>query len=145
MRRFPVSIVLAGLALFAATVARSNTPDWRDASASDSAVYEVDAANIRVRDGKLTAWVRMTHSTEQVVGRAAYSSQVSLYVFNCSSESSGMVNVAAYAGPRGTGRLVVSGNVAAVAEVEMQYLPPSSVFYGVLEFVCARAPRRSGS
>jgi hypothetical protein len=143
LNKLSLSIVIAGLTLFAATAARANQPDWRVAASGESAAYEVDSANIRIREGLLTAWVRVTHSTEQSAGRYVYLSEIALYVFNCDSESSGMANVATYAGPRGTGKLVFAGDYARITAVEMQYLPPDSIGYGVMEFVCSNSPRKS--
>ena len=133
----------AGLAvLFAASLATASAPDWKLVIEGKSGtLVHVDVASVRVRENRLTAWVRYSFAAEQTSATGkSFMSAMQLQVFDCKSEQRGIASTADYSGREGTGE-VVQTEATGISKASMSYLPAGSVGQSTMEFVCAHAPK----
>jgi hypothetical protein len=127
--------------LLVALTASANEPEWQEVASNDEAVVEVDAANVRVREGVLTAWVRVTTPRDIGDKGTKFRSAVSLSVFECDAEKSGVSFTTFFAGPRGEGKIVHTEEGLPVDLARLSYDRPGTTGYAVLMFVCKRTER----
>jgi TonB family protein len=140
-RKLSVWTVVA--AVLTASAVLAEEPDWQEVASNPEVIVEVDAANIRVREDKLTAWVRVTTLHDIGTEGTKFRSAVSLTVFDCDAEKSGMSTTTMFAGPRGEGKMVRTEEGLPVPIAQQSYERPGTGGYKVLKFVCERSNRPS--
>jgi TonB family protein len=148
-RRFVTHRTLRSSAGFAAAAALTasavlaDEPDWREVASDSEEVVEVDAANIRVRETRQTAWVRHTNPSDVDKDGVTFRSVVSLMAFDCDAEKSGLSSTTAFSGPRGEGKVVHTEEGLSVRSARLSYERPGTSGYKVLKFVCEPGKRLS--
>jgi TonB family protein len=136
-----LSVTFAATAALIASVVLAAEPEWQEVTRNAEAAIEVDAASIRVREGMLTAWVRVTAPRDIGTEGSKFRSTVSLTVFDCDAGKSGVSATTTFAGPRGEGKKVHEEEGFPVPFARLRYERPGTEGYKVLEFVCERAGR----
>jgi TonB family protein len=133
--------IFVALSALAASAASASEPQWKEVANGSEATIEVDEANIRIRDSRLTAWVRSTSPREIEKDGVKFRSAISLHVFECDTERSGVHSATVFAGPRGDGKVVDTDEGLPVSLVHLSYERPGTTGYRILEFVCGMATR----
>ena len=134
--KLSASFVVA--AVLTASAAWANEPVWQEIANGPEVIVEVDTANIRVREARLTAWVRFTTPRDMDTGGIKFRSAVSLSVFDCDANKSGRSSTTVFAGPRGEGKIVHTEEGLSVSMANLRYERPGTSGYEVLKFVCGR-------
>jgi TonB family protein len=140
-----VLIAMLAATVLPASVAMADEPGWREVTNESGEVVEVDAANIRVRERNLTAWFRHTNPSDVEKDGIVFRSAVSLMVFDCDAEKSGVSSTTAFAGPRGDGKVVHTEEGLPIPLARLSYERPGTSGYKVLKFVCEPNKRLSPS
>src|ERR1700733_9973832 len=99
------------LMCFAENMAIAADPHWTQvAGKSDySMVVYLDTNSVKVREGRLTAWIQTNYvSPQRTTDPLAknYSSSLAIEVFDCESERSAPVSITLFSGQGGEGAVV---------------------------------------
>lgn len=137
--------VLLAMATLVTSAALAAEPDWQEVDNKPEGAIDVDAANIRIRDSKLTAWIRVTFPHDMDIKGMKVRSTISLHVFECDAERSGVHSMSALSGPRGEGKIVGTEEGLPVSLVKLSYERPGTTGYKILEFVCDSDKRPSAA
>src|SRR5215831_4432676 len=132
--------LIALIMLCSNTVASAAEPDWIPvAESNDGIVVHVDAASIRIREIRLSAWVRYNFASAQpsTAGKL-FRSSVRLYVVGCRSEQTGMAVYSDYSGSASTGEVVDTGAIG-ISAAPLSYSAPQTLAQAIMKFVCAHA------
>src|SRR5690606_37925371 len=111
---------------------------WKIVGRSDDGtVVQVDVANIKTREKRLTAWVTYSYgSPEKLDTGELYKSTVSLEVFDCESERLGTAAMNFYSEPFGGGKVLYTEDTPLML-VKMGYVRPGTLGYATLSAVCS--------
>jgi TonB family protein len=131
-----ICVNFVGVAILAVSVAAAKEPAWQEIANNSEEIVEVDAANIRVREGMLTAWVRHSTPRDMEMNGRKFRSAIALAVFDCDAEKSGVSSTTAFAELRGEGKIVHTEEGLPVGLVRLSYQRPGTSGYEVLRFVC---------
>jgi hypothetical protein len=127
-------------AVLASATASANEPAWQEVVKDADGFAEVDTANIRIDENRLTASVRITTSSQGNEGRSSTTgSAIFLRVFDCGAEKSGVSSMTKFTGPRGSGDVIKTVEGLPVDQASLKDERPGTYGHKVLEFVCERA------
>jgi hypothetical protein len=136
-----------GFTLFACLLAATGLaadPHWTQVAgkADYSMVVYLDTNSVKVREGRLTAWVQTNYvvalkTTDRVPKE--YLSTIAFEAFDCESERSAPISITLFSGSHAEGEVVGRESIDA-RTMMLEYNRPGSIAEATLEAVCRAAP-----
>jgi uncharacterized protein DUF3761/surface-adhesin protein E len=148
MRSVALLGALLGIAsVFTTPSSIASPPNWVPISSTSDYSLEVflDSSSIKVRSGRLTAWLKYNWVLPQTSPGEVpkpYQSKMSLEAFDCASERSGPIAINFYSGRHGEG-LVVDSWSGEAATISLSFYPPGTMGQSAIDAVCRLAPSKS--
>jgi hypothetical protein len=107
-------------------------------------VTMLDVNSIKNRNGTLTAWLRVSYSSDQTgVPGETYRSSLQLWAFDCRGERRALMQATGYDGPDATGKAVATHIFTLDSNNSWQHVEPNSVGEASLKLVCTHLPSES--